>query len=422
MRKDGYPHPGEVVRWYRKQKRKRGLNGEFIPWRQEDLGEACVPNLSGESVNKMEKHNIGLDSMTRRRALVSLLGIPPALLGLDALKHERVIPQIPSATLPYRLTDETLLMIEQRQEELFIEYYTQHGQSGVGEMNWWVPYLQDHILPLAQDDQQYVWVRRIERQYHQLMGNIAREQRNYGEAVLRANTLVALAEETGDTEYCIIALFMRAEILREQGPLFHSMAQVETDHALALIKQLSQEKRTPPPAVVGAATLEAGLLHILTAQIKQERDVARSLLRQAESLSRRAVGEVDPYQLKFNPGFYHIKAAMGLTTWHNPVTFKAHLDEATRLTDPALQRRHLIIQIVRAQGELLDAKNTSRLAQDEHYAEATRLATEAFDLAKKLNSRLNRYRIQEIYNKLKKSPYGEEPTVAHLGLLLEQWP
>jgi hypothetical protein len=35
---------------------------------------------------------------------------------------------------------------------------------------------------------------------------------------------------------------------------------------------------------------------------------------------------------------------------------------------------------------------------------------------------LNRHRIREIYNKLKNSPYREEPTVAHLGLLLELWP
>jgi hypothetical protein len=80
-----------------------------------------------------------------------------------------------------------------------------------------------------------------------------------------------------------------------------------------------------------------------------------------------------------------------------------------------------MIKIVRAQGELLNAKHNNGMARDEHYAEATRLATEAFEVAKKLNSRLNRYRIQQIYNELLESPYGEELTVAHLGLLLELW-
>jgi hypothetical protein len=80
--------------------------------------------------------------MTRRRALVSLLGIPPALLGLDASKHERVIPDIPSPILLLSrgLRDDLLLGFEHRQEVLFTEYYKKSGQDTVGEMNWWIPY------------------------------------------------------------------------------------------------------------------------------------------------------------------------------------------------------------------------------------------------------------------------------------------
>src|SRR5579859_4074445 len=168
----GYPRPGEVVRWYRKQKRMRGLDGDLVPWRQEDVGDACVPSLSGETVNKMERHNIGLDSMTRRRALASLLGIPPALLGLDASTHERAIPQLPSTTLlhPGRLTNDMLWTFEQHQVEIINEYFMNHGQGTVGEMNWWIPYLQDEVLPLARGEQQHMRVRRIERQYHRLIG------------------------------------------------------------------------------------------------------------------------------------------------------------------------------------------------------------------------------------------------------------
>lgn len=424
MGEDGYPHAGSVVRDYRKKMRKRGLNGERVPWKQEDLGDAFVPSLSTESVNKMERHGVGLDSMNRRRALVALLGIPPALLGLDAAKHEGVVSQIPGATLllPGKLTDDVLLMFEQRQEELINEYFTNHGQSTVGEMNWWIPYLQDEVLPLARDDQQHMRVRKIERQYHRLIGSIAREQRNFGEAHLQASTSVAIAEEMRDIEYLIVALFMRARTYREQGPLFYSMAQADTDRALALIKQAAEKKQAIAPSVSGLLAQEAGVIQSFTAQIKGEREVAKSLMRQAGKLTLQAMGEADTYQLKQDTGYYHISAAMALTTWHNPVTFNAHLDEATRLTHPNLQRRHLIITVVRAQGEMLNAKKASGLARDKHYAEATQLATEAIDVAKSLNSRLNRHRIQEIYHELKKSPYGEEPSVAHLGLLLERWP
>jgi hypothetical protein len=424
MGEEGYPHPGEVVRWYRKQKKTRSLDREPIPWRQEDLGEAFVPSLSVESVNKMEKHCIGLDSITRRRTLVSLLGIPPALLGLDASKHERVIPDIPSPTLLLHrgLTDDMLLGFEQRQGDLHTEYLKKSGQDTVGEMKWWIPYLQDEILPQAQGNQQYMRIRRIEGKYHGQIRNIALEQLNFAEAVLRANIEVTIAEEMEDTEFLIVALRGRARTYREQGLLFYKMAQADTDHALALVKQSAQEKQAIAPPVTGVITLEASVVQSFTAQTKDEREVAKSLTRQAEKLSVQALGEADTHDLHLDPGYYHLHAAMALTTWHSPATFNDHLNEATRLTDPSFQRHHLRIKILRAQGEMLNAKKSRGLAQDEHYAEATALATEAFDVALKLNSRLSRHRIQGIYNELLESPYGEEPSVARLGLLLEQWP
>jgi hypothetical protein len=380
--------------------------------------------LSEESVNKMERHCIGLDSITRRRALVTLLGIPPALLGLDAAKHERAIPGIPGATLLLSggLTDDMLLMFEQRQEELFTEYFKKHGQDKVGEMSWWITHLQDEVLPMAQNNQQHMWVRKIEQGYHGLTFNIALEQLNFAEAILRANTTVAIAEEMEETEYLIVALRSRARTYREQGRLFYNAAQADTNRALALIKQSAQQKQAIAPPVTGIITLEAGVVQFFTAQLNHEREMAKALMRQAERLSLQALGEADPHIIRLDPGYYHLHAAMALTAWHNPVTFNDHLDEATRLTDPSFQRHHLRVKIVRAQGELLNAKHSSRLSRDKHYVEATRLATEAFDVARSLNSRLNRQRIQEIYNELKKSPYGEEPTVARLGLLLELWP
>jgi len=416
---DGYPHAGSVVRWYRKQKRTRGLNGEHAPWKQEDLGEAFVPSLSTESVNKMERHGIGLDSMNRRRALVALLGIPPALLGLDAMKQIRGIPQIPSPTLLLsgRLTEDVLLVIEQRQEDLHTQYLKHSGQDTVGEIKWWIPYLQDEVLPLTRNDQQHLRVRRIEQHYHGMIKSIAIEQLNFAEATLQANTNVAIAEEMADTETLIVALRERARTYREQGPLFYDMAQADTNRALALTR-----RHAIAPPVAGVIKLEAGVVQSFTAQIKDEREVVKSLLQQAERLSRQAVGEVDTHQIHLDPGYYHLNAAVALLGWYNPTTFKEHLDEATRLTKPGFQRHHLRVKILRARGELLDAKKSRGLARDEHYAEATSLATEAFDVARSLNSRLNRSHIQQAYNELKKSPYGEEPTVAHLGLLLELWP
>lgn len=74
---DHYPHPGQVVWYFRKQTIIDG-----IPCTQANLAKALA--LSEKSVWSMENSNVGLDSFHRRVLLVTLLNIPPVLLKLDA--------------------------------------------------------------------------------------------------------------------------------------------------------------------------------------------------------------------------------------------------------------------------------------------------------------------------------------------------
>jgi len=71
---DGYPNPGQVVKYYREQKKQQNSS-----WTQAGLGIAL--NISDVAVRCMENSNESLDSISRRRALVFILGISPALLG-----------------------------------------------------------------------------------------------------------------------------------------------------------------------------------------------------------------------------------------------------------------------------------------------------------------------------------------------------
>ncbi|MGH2638277.1 MAG: hypothetical protein ACRDF4_03185, partial [Rhabdochlamydiaceae bacterium] len=73
-------YPGHVVRIYRRKKHNR----EGKCWSQSDVGLAL--GLTERSIRAMETNNVGLDSLTRREALIRLLGIPPVLMGLD-LSH-----------------------------------------------------------------------------------------------------------------------------------------------------------------------------------------------------------------------------------------------------------------------------------------------------------------------------------------------
>ncbi len=79
--KDGFPKPGQVICYYRQQKQKENGHG----WTQKDLADAL--HLTEQAVCLMERKDIGLESITRRRFIIELLGVPSALLGLADLSQ-----------------------------------------------------------------------------------------------------------------------------------------------------------------------------------------------------------------------------------------------------------------------------------------------------------------------------------------------
>ncbi|SRR5579875_956703 len=75
--KKNYPHPGEVVQHYREQ---MGMSRKTL---------ASLLGISVSLACRMEKENVGLDSITRCRTLIALLHIPAFLLELDSLSHSQ---------------------------------------------------------------------------------------------------------------------------------------------------------------------------------------------------------------------------------------------------------------------------------------------------------------------------------------------
>ena len=73
IQEDGFPNAGEVVQYYRE---KNGLSR---------LQLAQKLKVTVRRVQNMEHDNQVFESMTRRRALATLLGIPPVLFGLATL-------------------------------------------------------------------------------------------------------------------------------------------------------------------------------------------------------------------------------------------------------------------------------------------------------------------------------------------------
>ncbi len=414
---DGYPDPGHVIRWHRERKMKRLADGRHKPWTQADVGQACDPPISEESVNRMEKRKRGLDSMKRREALSFMLTIPPALLGLDGLSHEGAMPlSMPAIHLPGLTVDAALLQTyRSRQAGLYTGYFTHHGQEALSEVAGWISHLHEEVIPLA-SGADLLEALAIESLYHQFILDVAREQRDDETALSHANTSLFLAQQTGNDEAIIAALLRRAEALQEQSQILE--AKRDIDGALLHLKRAAN----PSLIVVGAVRETAGLIHAQAAQTEVEMTVAFGLLDQAERVAQiQELGE-DPYFLKFDRGYYSLTRAMALTVKKAPTGLQDALDEAERFTAPELTRRHVILSIVRAQGLLKQAAQTSSpLSKEQCYYEATVVATEALDVAQQIKSRLSRDCIEQIYEQLKASTFGEEPAVVRLGWKLSKW-
>ncbi|MBV9689227.1 MAG: hypothetical protein JO202_05885, partial [Ktedonobacteraceae bacterium] len=414
---DGYPHPGQVIRWYRERKMKMLADGRHKPWTQADVGQACDPPITEESVNRMEKRNRGLDSMKRREALSFMLAIPPALLGLDGLCHEVGMPlSMPAVHLPGLKVEAALLQsYRSKQTRLFTSYYTYDGHEALGEVAGWISHLHQEVLPLA-DGANLMAALAIESLYHDFIMNVAHQQRDDETALSHANTSLFLAQQAGNDEAISVALLRRASALQGQSQILE--AKQDIDGALLHLKQAAN----PSLIVVGAVCTRAGLIHAQAAQTETEMTIAFGLLDQAERVAQRQELGEDTYFLKFDRGNYHLIRATALTVKKAPTGLQDALDEAERLISPDLTRRHLSITIVRAQGLLKQAAHSSSpLGKEQCYYEATVLATEALDVAQQIKSRLNRDRIEQLYEQLKASMFGQDPAVVRLGWKLSRW-
>lgn len=93
-------NPGLVIKAFRERMiYEDQLTGKLKHWTQQDLGNLL--GLTKVQICNMENHNEGLDSIERRKALATILKIPPVLLGLASLDaivdlavgHDTVIAQ-----------------------------------------------------------------------------------------------------------------------------------------------------------------------------------------------------------------------------------------------------------------------------------------------------------------------------------------
>ncbi|SRR5579875_487943 len=381
----GYPNAGQVVRHYRLLKK----------WSPAQLGEAM--GKTARWVQAMEKENQVPEAISRRRALATILGIPPFLLGLAPIER---VGQVLDAVTAVKKTTIATTTLAQYQEFLRLYWeldYSSTAQESLEDITRWIRHLR--ALLKATTGEQQRQIAEILCRYHQLVTWIARDQRDYPTAFTHANHALKLAQATANKELIAAALFRRGRTRLEQGDIPGAIS--DLDGALPH----AQHAR---PQLKGLVLLAAGHAHAHAAHSSTEIHQVMTLLDQAGRIVRRGSLEEDESYVKLNTGRYHLDRAGALIAMHRPEDALDELNLADRGIGPDQTRRHAYINVLRAQA----------YAQTGEMLIAVATAEETLKVSRALKSAINVARIADIHTMLSQGKYSNAPQVARLGVML----
>jgi tetratricopeptide (TPR) repeat protein len=390
---DGFPRPGQVVRHFRKIKRK----SDGKPWTQRDLAQ--VLGKQELAIRDLELRDIGLNDITRRRFLAHLLDIPPLLLGLARLPHpSNKSAQGPSAPKILLVSDQ--IDLEEVRAKL-TGFWTQNdGASGevLLTLETTLKRLYERYPTTTAHERVEVVTALCELHIH--AANLLRDRGKFSKSLEHLNKTKDLNTLLNEDE-------LQADVLYRRGGLY--LEKGELSLALADYHAAEQKLSNVSAPLQAAVLLEAALSEGRCATSKQQcvavlkkLDRAGHLIRVEHTEARR---EKWPY-LKVDVARYHLDRAATLITLGNPedAVLELKLLACSQLTG----RRsvyHLILQAQACFGL-------------KEYAQAAMLAEEALPLARMMRSRVNVERIKTLYRQFQNTPFRNNPEVGRLGYLL----
>ena len=391
---DGYPNPGQVVKYYREQKKQQNSS-----WTQAGLGIAL--NISDVAVRCMENSNESLDSISRRRALVFILGISPALLGLDSQHYapEIKIDQLTQKSVA--LWHPRKISISRFSESLpfyWNGYYTSELLNPLREITDLLRDLSAALLE-ARGVQRKQGLELLVR-YYQLASTIARDQCNYQAAFFYANRAVKLSRCLEHNELLASSFLRRSFISFEQNNF---------EAALIDLNAACPYARFARSPLKGLVFQVAGHVQAHRSLSGSEQKQALSLLDAAACLAYAGPYEDDENFVKFSSEWHHVERAEAYLALRKPDDALHELDTASdALLHGGQARRLAHLNIYRAKTHM--HKN--------ELADATAYALTALSVSKAIQSNIKVSLIFGLYQQLRCSTFGHSPDVARLGLLL----
>ncbi len=385
---EGWPDSRPIVKCYRKA----------MDWTQSDLAESLGITLL--AVQNMENSGSSFDSLSRRRALRFLLGIPPVLLGLDSehMAKEFGGSLIGSAKGP---TPELITSFRSAADSLFADYESgHHAQDRVPDALAWLADARE-VRSMTQGSQRLQMLE-VESLGYQALANIEREHATDTVVFEHSNKAVKLARDSNNADLLSTALNRRAETLMDLG--YVDLAQRSMKESLLLSVQDESEQIV---RVIAAC-------HILAANVSDEQD--RSGVRALIDQARPTLDLPDPYHRNCTGDIVLIRQAQGLNRLASSapqVQARGLLRRSTDLLidlSPGTARRAARAKLVLAQAYL-------GLGELDY---AATFAIEALPLMDEAKSTLYLQPLGQFYAQLRKSKLRHDPQVARIGLYLQE--
>ncbi len=216
--------PGQTIKQHRKVKPKNH------PLRSQK-GLARALSLTEKAVRDMERRNIGLDSIARRRVLAHLLTIPPAAFGIITLEEILLQQQKVAPTIPLSLVKKEkeatfdLAYYTDRLKTLWNRNHTNTAQDYMAQIAANMTGLTTTLPYVRGDDEKAV--RLVLCRYHHLHAHILRDQGQYDSAIVELEKAAILAERAEHPHLLAATLLRIGSVLRDRGTVTEAIAKIE---------------------------------------------------------------------------------------------------------------------------------------------------------------------------------------------------
>lgn len=414
---DGWPHAGEVIRYYR---RIRKVKAEELA---QQYGEAIHSKVTARWILKMEQQNQVPMDITRRRILADILQIPPLLLGLAALEDLSPTPNTKTGapvSLAYKTFD-----LERYSEEarmFWNLHYAQTAQDALANLNFHI----STLLPIQKSASGNLARHTSEllNSYYRLAATIQRDNGNFEAAYAFANESVRLAKAMGSDVYAsqIIAAsqYTRGVVNLAWGVFGDNVKQgkttLQSEKIKAALLDFEQALVYATPQLKGIIYSEMARAKALISTSPTDVTISLKLIEQAEYFID-VDGNEDFYtQILLNgdlKGLDKRRLILGraktFLAIKRPEKTLEELDELEELNDGLSHTRR------RAWTHILYAQASLDLGD---YATAVNEAISAFNDCKAAHSLTHLARVNELYTQLLTSSYQNNMDVKRLGRLL----